>query len=273
MRSIDLTPEEQAKPYAKYFTRQPAAPDPAQVALMGKPMDPAKALKPENLNDLLNPGYHEVESGWCVMPNGSGYVANHTKMPGVTLEMINWWFAWHALEDLRYKIWWPAGHYAACIPDEAERARVLNPGVPVVERFQGITHHVVEDVGGGPEDIKISFMTPSDFGFDMARFKAPAVGTLVAANGKSRPVGAFFLRPWAPAMMCHFIRETEDGIEFRSRFWMGYKVVDRKPKCKLPPFFKLPAAIPQGLATHNVYEYTNLASFLPQIYAEQQGTL
>ena len=119
MRPIELTPEEQAKPYAKYFTRVPAVPDPAQVALMGKPMDPAKALKPENMNDLLNPGYHEVESGWCIMPNGSGYVANHTKMPGVTLEMINWWFAWHALEDLRYKIWWPAGHFAATIPDPA----------------------------------------------------------------------------------------------------------------------------------------------------------
>ncbi|WP_246615422.1 DAPG hydrolase family protein [Clostridium thailandense] len=29
----------------------------------------------ENINDLLNDGYGEVETGYCVLPNGSGYVA------------------------------------------------------------------------------------------------------------------------------------------------------------------------------------------------------
>jgi hypothetical protein len=30
---------------------------------------------------------------------------------------------------------------------------------------------------------------------------------------------------------------------------------------------------PPGLAIHNVYEYANLASFLPQIYQEQKGAI
>jgi len=273
MHSIELTPEEKAKPYSKYFDKAPAVPNPKSLEAMLKPMDPAKALRPENLNDLLDPGYHEVETGWCIMPNGTGYIANLTKMPGVTVDMINWWFAWHGLDSLRYKIWFPAGHFSTQIADPTERARVMDPSLPMVQRFQGINHHVVEDIGGGPEDIKISFLTPEEFGFDMSRFKAPAVGTLVAGNGKSRPVGAFFLRPWAPAVMCHFIREIEGGIEFRSRFWMGYKIEDKKFKCKLPPFIKVPAHVPQGLATHNVHEYTNLASFLPQVYAEQKDSI
>lgn len=271
MRSMDLTPAEQAKPYAKYFTRKPAAPDPARLELMARPMDPAKALRPERINDLLNPGYHEVETGWCILPNGAGYIANLTKMPGVTVDMMNWWFGWHALEDLRYKIWYPACHHGISIPDSAERARVLDPATPAVKRFQGTTHHVIEDIGSGPEDILIKFLPPEEMGFDMTRFKSPAVGTLVGGWGKTRPVGAFFLRPWAPSMMCHFIRETEDGIEMRTRFWMGYKVKNRKPKCVLPPFVKVPGKIPQGLAIHNIHEYANLASFLPELYAEMKG--
>ena len=44
---------------------------------------------PENINDLLDPGYLEVEAGWCVLPNGAGYLANMVKMPGVSVDMIN----------------------------------------------------------------------------------------------------------------------------------------------------------------------------------------
>jgi hypothetical protein len=271
MRALALTAEERRQPYAAYFTRRPAAPDPRRLEAMSATMDPALALRAEDRGRLLDPGYHEVECGWCILPDGTGYVANHTPMPGVTLEMVNWWFAWHALEDLRYKIWWPAGHFSACIPDPAERARAADAGRPLVERFQGITHHVQEDVGGGPEDILISFLTPQAFGLDMGRFD-PASHTLVAANGRSRPVGAFFLRPWASAVMCHFVRTTDDGVEFRSRFWLGRQLVDGQPRTKLPPFVKVPAAAARGLAQHNVLEYANLASFLPALYREMNPT-
>jgi len=267
-----LTDAEKLKSYAKYFYREPAKPNAELLAKMEKPIDAGKALLPENINDLLDPGYHEVEAGWCILPNGAAFAANHTKMPGVTVDMINWWFAWHALEDLRYKIWWPKGHYSACVSDE-DRKKILDPERPITQKFQGITHHVVEDVGGGKEDIFISFLTPEDMGFDMKRFKAPNVGTLVAANGVSSPLNAPPGVPKAPAIMCHFIREIPGGIEFRTRFWMGYHIVDKKPKLLLPPGIKIPEVAPRNLATHNVLEYTNLASFLPEIYREQKGVI
>jgi hypothetical protein len=100
-----------AKPYAKYYYREPKAPAPEKLATMAKPIDPSQALRIEDRNDLLNSGYLEAEAGWCIMPDGSAYVANHTEMPGVTVDMFLWWFAWHALEPMRYKIWYRPSHY------------------------------------------------------------------------------------------------------------------------------------------------------------------
>jgi phloretin hydrolase len=271
----DLTLEEKAKPYAKYFYRQPAAPDPARVAAMDNPMDPVKALPIERINDLLNPGYFEVEAGWCVLPNGAGYIANYTPMPGVTIEMINWWFAWHSLEDLRYKIWWPDGHFGISLSDR-DRTKVLDPNRTMIQKFQGLTHYVLENVGGpSAEKIAISFMAPEDVGFDMARFKSPYVGTIAAANGSALllnpPPGAPNFK--TPAFMIHFIREIPGGIEFRTRFWMGYHVLNKKPFLLIPKGIRVPDEVPAGLARHNVCEYANLASFLPEIYAEQKGVI
>lgn len=268
----ELTPEESAKPYAKYYYLEPAPPDAGMLELIqrGKPIDPAQALPIENINDLLTPGSLEVETGYCILPNGAGYAAVNTKMPGVTAEMINWWMAWHSLEDLRYKIWWPQGHFSVSVSDE-DRPKVLDPGRSLTEKFQGITHHVLEDVGNGTESIFISFLTPEEMGFDMSRFKTPNVAALVAANGLASPAGAPADAPNVPAVMCHFIREIPGGIEYRTRFWMGYHMIGGKPKLLLPPGIKVPEAAPFGLAMHNVLEYSNLRAILPQIYAEQKG--
>jgi len=268
----DLTPEEKSKPYARYFYLDPAPPDPGMLEKMEKPIDPAKALPIEKMNDLLNPGYMEVETGYCVMPDGSGYVAVHTKMPGVTVEMLHWWFAWHSLEDLRYKLWWPKGHYKVSLSEEA-RKKVLDPQVPLTQKFRGLTHHVVEDIGSGPEDIYISFLSPEDMGFDLSRFKPPNVATVIGANGLSAPAGAPESAPKAPAVMCHFVREIPGGVEFRTRFWMGYHIVDRKPKLLLPPGLRIPEAVPKGLGIHCILEYANLRAILPALFAEQGGKI
>jgi hypothetical protein len=269
----DLTAAEKAKPYSKYYFRPIVPPSPDKVAAMDNPIDPAKALPIERINDLLDPGYHEVESGWCILPNGAGYVANHTLMPGVSIDMVNWWMAWHGLEGLRYRLWYPPAHFDVTLNDK-DRAKVLDPKRSLAAKNYGVTHFVVEDTGGGgPEKIAISFMSAEEVGFDMTRFKSPNVGTIVAANGVSLLINP---PPGVPihksaAFMIHFIREIEDGIEYRSRFWMGYHIVNKVPYLLLPNGVRLPDFIPAGLARHNVNEYANLASFLPAIYAEQKG--
>jgi len=269
----DLTAEEKTKSYAKYFYRKIVAPTPERLAVMDKPMDPAKALPIERINDLLNPGYHEVESGWCVLPNGAGYIANHTIMPGVTVDMVDWWMAWHCLEPMRYRIWYPPAHFDVSI-SEKDRAKVMDPKRSLAQKIHGVTHFVIEDTGGGgAEKIAIGFIPPADVGFDMSRFKMPNVGTISAANGVSLllnpPPGAPNFK--SPAFMIHFIREIPGGIEYRSRFWMGYHIVNKTPYLLLPNGVKLPEFVPAGLARHNVHEFTNLASFLPEIFNEQKG--
>jgi hypothetical protein len=73
-----LTPEEEARPFSKYYYEPLKQPDPAHYAAMETPMDPALAYGPEEINRLLDveglrPG---VEVGWCNLPNGAGAIAN-----------------------------------------------------------------------------------------------------------------------------------------------------------------------------------------------------
>ena len=55
----ELTAEEQAKPYAKYYYRKHAgaSPELADRLADAKPMEPADALPIERMSDLLDPGY------------------------------------------------------------------------------------------------------------------------------------------------------------------------------------------------------------------------
>jgi hypothetical protein len=263
-----LRPDEEALPYAKYYHRVPARPNPRLMEILDRgPMDPVKALPYERINDLLDPGYHEVETGYCILDNGAGYVAVNNVFPGCTAEMMQWWFAWHAAgEGLRYKIWYPPGHVSIAVGDR-DRTRLLDPNIPLEQKSQNIDHFVVEDIGGGgAEDIVISFLDPVTMGFDMSRFHAPSVACVFGGFGVQEARQGPPLK--APAIMLHFVREIEGGIEFRTRFWMGYRINKGRGMCVLPPWVRIPIEAPMGLAYHNVMEYSNLASFLPEIYAE-----
>ena len=122
----NLTEVEKEKPYSKYFYKAIANPNEELMEILKKgPMNSNKALAPENISKLLEPGYDEVETGYCILPNGAGYVAVNNKFPGVSIDMINWWFAWHSLEDLRYMLWFRDGHYGISISDE-DRQKILN---------------------------------------------------------------------------------------------------------------------------------------------------
>jgi len=187
----------------------------------------------------------------------------------VTKEMVEWWFAWHALEDLRYKIWYPPQHYGIAVSPES-RKRILDPKVPMARKFGGLVHHVVEDIGCGPENIDINFLEPDEVGFDMSRFKEPYAATFVGGYGNSCPVHPTPESIVAPAIMCHIYREIPGGIEQRTRFWMGYRIYNGRPDLALPPRARVPEEAVKGLAVHNVNEFANLAVMLPRLYAEMK---
>jgi phloretin hydrolase len=269
----ELTAEEQSKPYAKYYYLPSAPPAPHHAEMLKdlKPLDPVKADAIQNANDMLDPGYTEGENGYCVMPDGSGYVALRHPVKNGTPEMVDWWFAWHGLEDLRYKLWYPEMHVSARL-DPDERAVVLDPDTRLQQKFQGLTHHVVEDIGGGVFNaVDITFLTPEEFGFDMSRFKPPYAEALAAANVMARGLDDPKDGPGLPVAFVHLVRKTDEGIEVRNRFWVGYQIVDRRPVLMLPPGMRIPEEAVQGLFLHDVQEFANLGAILPQLYAEMEG--
>lgn len=266
----ELTEEERKLPQAKYYDLPLAPCNPDLMKELEKgPMDPKNALKIEDINDLLLPGYVEGETGYCQMPDGTGYVAINNQFPGCTLEMIKWWFAWHTLKPVNYTIWNSERHESIRV-DDTTRAKVLDPNIPLEEKYRDVVHYVAEDCNCGMEDIAISFKRPEDLGFDTSKFTEDNVGEIILGTGVSQ------LRaggPKAAAVMCHFFRKTDAGYESRSRFWMGYTLIDGKITKVLPPNVQVPVEPIKGLAYHNVEEYSNLAVLLPKIYEEMNGEL
>lgn len=254
-----LTETEKSKSFAKYFDR-PMAPPPQEIYdLLSKgPIDPSLALHINDRNKLLDPGYLACEKGYCLMPDGTAFIAMLTKMPGVTMEMIDWWFVWHGLEDLRYAIWCHDDHLGIHVkPEDLERR--LDTSLSLKERNWNTTDVVYEDIGTGPMTLDISFMSPESYGYDMARFKVPntlgAVSANLSISETKTPMVAF----------THFVRAIEDGVEYRSRFWLGWQIEDKKPRIVDN---KIPLELVEGLAHHCPKEYANLAAILPSVYAE-----
>ena len=70
---------------------------------------------------------------------------------------------------------------------------------------------------------------------------------------------------------CKIFRQASGGLEHRTRFWMGYRMSSGKPELVLPPGISVPAIAVQGLARHNVREFSNLGALLPEIHAEFGG--
>lgn len=261
-----LTPEEEALPYAKYYHREAAQPDPHRMELLSHgPMDPAKATELDGFNSLLTRlDAPDDEIGYCILPNGAGYVGISAFYPDCTVDMFKWWFAWHPLNNLRYRIWCPRCHGGISVC-EADHKKILDPAIPIEDKITDVEHFVMEDVGGGMSDIVISFMKPENIGFDPELVRSSGV-TIVGGHG--------IVEPWSgpagklPAVMIHLFHEENGGVRQRTRFYMGCRINKGVAMCVLPQGIQVPIEAPMGLAFHNVEEFTNLGSFLPQIYSE-----
>jgi hypothetical protein len=139
-----------------------------------------------------------------------------------------------------------------------------------IEKIHGATHIAIEDIGAGKTaELHITFMTPEEAGFDVARFTGVNKGIIATNTRVMDKIGG--TTPMARVTMIHFIREIPGGIELRTRFWMGYSIVDKKPVCMLPPGFQIPLQLPRGAVEHSVCEFSNLSSFLPELYAEESN--
>ena len=237
-------------------------PDPAVLAALREPIDPADALRPSEMDRLLDPAPLEVENGWCWMPGHVGYVAVRTPMPGHTAQMWDWWFDWHPREARRYRAWYPDAHFGT---------RFEAPSAPAAKPFWGATHYPDEDVGVGREVVRIEFLRPSEYGFSTDALDDPRVGTIVGGYGGSPS------RHMRAAVMTHVLLDDGDGLVLRSRFWLGHglrpdlpgrlgdlagALLDRPLVRRLA----LPERLPAALADHCAREYSRLSAILPALY-------
>ncbi len=267
MPRIPLTAAEKQLPYADFYDRAPAPIPQAVTDQVNKVHRSQDALAFENLNDLLLPGDLAMEIGHCRKPDGSFFVAMKTPLPGVTKDMLNWWFDWHPKESLRYRIWFPEAHYSIRFKDKADHQRTQG-ALP----HWHTTHYPIEDIGIGKDEISIRFLPPAEFGFDTTLFEAGRVETIICGL-----VGAESRRAKQVVRMCHVVRRTSEGLEMRSRFWMGDNI-------EFEPFFGsqfleklantgfmrrklMPARTGYAMALHCAQEYRNLAQILPELYA------
>lgn len=263
-----ITYEEEKRPYAKYYKTQLAQPNMEQIEKLSKgPLDSPKALLPENLKNLLESEHMEVETGYCILENGAGYMAVNNIFPGCTLEMIQWWYAWHALEGLRYKIWNPCCHQTIAISDE-HRKKITDPNIPLEEKSQAVIHFEVENTGAGFQDVVIHFLTHNELGIpkELNTTKSTIIGGYGLIENREDIPNKH--KGKMPAIMIHNFRESKYGVESRTIFWLGYRINKGIPMLVLPRGVVIPIEVPMGLAFNTVQDFSHLASILPDIYKE-----
>ncbi len=258
-----------SKPYAQYFLKDMYVVDEEVKKAQNGPIHVSQALKPipEDLNKLLNPGYLEAETGYCQMPDGTLYSASLTFFPGCTPEMLQWWFWWHSVESERYTLWYPYCHISS---HAKNKDTLTKPGLTHEDRYKGNTHIITEYLYERKNNIEIAFVDPSELGIDTSHF--PSAKILASACG--------FVSMQMPGIefctMIHLARETQDGFELRSRYYIGHnvklKILGREwrvNKSLSNPVLKLNHI---GLQTayeqvmHDQIEFTHLASILPDLY-------
>jgi len=264
-----LRNELSGKSYAKYFRWDMSPlPDHVEQALRHGQSDPHDVLPRVDINRLLDPGYLPLETGYATLPDGTAHVSVLTRFPGATGEMIDWWFGWHGAETERYKLWHPQAHLYTQLRYE----RADSEGLSDKQRYIGNTSYVDEYVGPEIHRLAISFQEPRDFGLDVDSFEAAGISTAVCAR-----VG-FSDKPIDSGYLIHLIRETSEGCEMRSRFWMGESHLRLLPKGNPidrlleAPFIRkliMPGGIARHLLIHCVEEMNHLASFLPDLFAEE----
>jgi hypothetical protein len=248
----------------EYLSRPLTPPEPAVLEMLERPIDPGEAQSANDLDALLAPTELPGECGWCLLPDACGYVAMRAPMPGVSGEMIDWWFDWHPHDPVRYRVWHPLAHESNSVEPAA---------APEAKPYWGTIHHPVEDIGLGTVHARIAFHSPDVLGFSQDVLDRPEVAAIVGGfAGDDR-------RRAQHTKMVHVFLNSGDGLVLRSRFWLGAALRPYAPEplaglaarlLNRPAVRRrlIPKVVPRALARHCAEEYANLAALLPELYRE-----
>ena len=261
-----LNKVEQLMPLAKYFYNYPMKDLPQDVkdVIFGHPMDPAKAIKPENFLDWLQPcgKYLEHENGYCMFPDGSGYIATYMKIPAdIEVRKIFWYLNWlnvhpksqpEGTGNLRYKIWNPADHWDHYFVNWQDASE----GVHTTESL---------DLGEGDrqyDTIRHSFNL-REYGLTQARIDELKASGL---NVKETSDWESFDFAGAHLTLGQIRPCPEGGWERRSVEWIGWRPKDGKPVRE--PRTPCDEAYLRKVAYHTLIEWYHLMDFINDLYEE-----
>lgn len=263
----ELTPEEKALPVSKYYTEYPLHyPNPLYSQLLDQgAMDPKDALPVENWLDLLTAdGYMKVEYGYCMMPQGYGYIANYSVLPGnVTPEMRMWYVRWlnihsknlpEGVGNIRYKLWNQVDH--------------IDHGIVNGDFKQGIYTLETLDMGRTGTDCAIRSIRHNfdvrDYGFSEEKYdQLQKAGVMITSCWES------FDCPGSHLVLSVTRKCPLGGVETCSREWIGYKAENGKIlRDYETPDFMLCEQYLKDIQIHNTVEQQHLGTFLPDLFAE-----
>ena len=263
----ELTPEEAKLPVAKYYTDYPLHyPNPLYSQLLDQgAMDSKDAIPVENWLDLLTVDkYFKVEYGYCMMPEGYGYIANYSVLPGnITPEMRMWYVRWLNIQsknlpkgvgNIRYKLWNQMDHI-----DHGLVNGDMKQGIYTLERL---------DMGRLEEEVAIRSIRHNfdvrDYGFPEEKYEElQKAGVAITSCWES------FDCPGSHLVLSVTRRCPLGGTETCSREWIGYKAENGKiVRDYDTPEFMLCEQYLRDVQIHNTVEQQHLATFLPALYEE-----
>jgi hypothetical protein len=267
-----LSRAEKRMPLAKYYDLPLFPPGPRESQLLAHmPLDPTQALPVEKWAELLQPtSYHEAEYGYCLMPDGSSYMAMYFVYPYCTPQMLGWWFRWlnvlpkdqpEGTGNLKYKLWCPPDHLTHAFTNGKDFAG----GMWAIESI---------DLGGGMDKVLFQrdHLEAKDYGLSAKREKqlleAGCWVDLSTVNfyspdepRRQYPGSWLWLTLSRPC--------AQGGIELRTRLWIGYGAKDGKIYLdKTTPPALLSEDYMRTFLIHTTVEHQHLAKLLPQLYAE-----
>ncbi len=258
---VGYTQADYATPYAKFYD-ETFTPIVATVkqGLSDSPFPSEKLYPLSKVTLLAEKGYAEVENGYTLTTDGAARVAVLTPMPDVSPKMWDWWFGWHGSMANRYKLWHPKAHLDAQWKD----------GNQTLDGYIGRTSLIEEYIGKKLEKAAIQFISPTQLGFKAADIADKNKVVYICAR-----IG-YIDFPLDFGYLVHQIRQTGNGAEMRSRFWLGGEHISLRINGLVPRILSkmmrkvkhIPKEQAIDLMQHCTEEMHHLAAFLPQIYAE-----
>jgi hypothetical protein len=266
-----LAPDEKASPYAKFYyvPVELPAPEILEAIDVDTQMDPAKALPITEMARLFAPGYHDVENGWCVMPDGTGYSAVKIELPDVTAGELMMFNAYGHLNNLQYKTWLPKLH--------------LQQGAFTIENFgwgpllfhqremmkaSGMEVDLSDPSKMDPETLSrmtfkmngIDIDDPTALDPDYVALIGGSIYTIDVLTGERNDI-----------TMVTYIRTKGEGVELRVRVWDGLHIINGEPVRKIGEGESFPADKVCAIATHNAFEWTRANTIARDVCSMMTG--